>query len=98
MGQIKQIGPDPRDPYQQRPAATVQPQTRRRPPQGDVELMTEKQILGFEPASRLEHDANLRRMEFSETTAPAAGAPIPLPLVAVAQLVQPAHVAGQARL
>ena len=25
------------------------------PPQGDVELMTEKQILGFEPASRLEH-------------------------------------------
>ena len=66
MGQIKQIGPDPRDPYQQRPAATVQPQTRRRPPQGDVELMTEKQILGFEPASRLEHDANLRRMEFSD--------------------------------
>jgi hypothetical protein len=31
----------------------VQPQTRRRPPQGDIELMTEKQILGFEPASRL---------------------------------------------
>ena len=55
LGQIKQIGPNPRDPYQQRPVATVQPQTRRRPPQGDVELMTEKQILGFKPASRLEH-------------------------------------------
>ena len=55
LGQIKQIGPDPRDPYQQHPVTTMQPQTRRRLPQGDVELMTEKQILGFEPASRLEH-------------------------------------------
>ena len=55
LGQIKQIGPNPRDPYQQRPVATVQPQTRRRPPQGDVELMTEKQVLGFQPASRLEY-------------------------------------------
>jgi hypothetical protein len=32
----------------------VQPQTRRRSPQCDVELMTEKQVLGFKPASRLE--------------------------------------------
>jgi hypothetical protein len=32
----------------------MQPHTRRRPPQGDVELMTEKQILGFKPAPRLE--------------------------------------------
>ena len=55
LGQIKQIGPNPRDPYQQRPVTTMQPQTRWRPPQGDVELMTKKQILGFEPASRLEH-------------------------------------------
>ena len=55
LGQIKQIRPNPRDPYQQRPVTTVQPQTRRRPPQGDVELMTKKQILGFEPSSRLEH-------------------------------------------
>ena len=54
-GQIKQIGPDPCQPYQQRPVATVQPQTRRRPPQGDIELMTKKQVLGFEPSSRLEH-------------------------------------------
>src|SRR5512139_3819583 len=54
LGQIKQIGPDPRDAYQQRPVTTMQPHTRRRPPQGDVELMTEKQILGFKPAPRLE--------------------------------------------
>ena len=33
----------------------MQLQTRRRPPQGYVELMTEKQVLGFQPASRLEH-------------------------------------------
>ena len=32
----------------------MQPQTRRRPPQGDVELMAQKQILSFEPAPRLE--------------------------------------------
>jgi hypothetical protein len=28
--------------------------TRRHSPQSDIELMTEKQVLGFEPASRLE--------------------------------------------
>jgi hypothetical protein len=39
-------------------ATTVQPQARRRSPQGDVELMTEKQILGFEPASRPEYVGN----------------------------------------
>ena len=55
LRQIQQIGPDPRDPHQQRPVTAVQPQTRRRPPQSDIELMTEKQILGFQPASRLEH-------------------------------------------
>lgn len=42
------------DPYQQHPVASMQPQTRPCPPQGDAELMAEKQILGFEPASRLE--------------------------------------------
>jgi hypothetical protein len=43
----------------------MQPQTRRRLPQGDGELMTEKQILGFEPASRLEQvgDEHCQHME-----------------------------------
>jgi hypothetical protein len=36
------------------PGHSLQPQTRRPPSQGDVELMAEKQILGFEPASRFE--------------------------------------------
>jgi hypothetical protein len=64
LGQIAQIGLNPGDPHQQRPAATVQPQTRRRSPQGDVELMTEKQVLGFKPAPRLKHvdDEHSERM------------------------------------
>ena len=43
----------------------VQPQTRRRPPQGDIELMAEKQIPVFEPASRLEHvgDEHCKQMK-----------------------------------
>ncbi len=51
LGQIEQTGPNPRDPSQQRPVTTAQPQTSRRSPQGDVELMTEKQVLGFEPTT-----------------------------------------------
>ena len=54
LGDIEQPGPNPRHPYRQRPVTAVQPQPRRRLPQCDVELMTEKQVLGFEPASRLE--------------------------------------------
>jgi hypothetical protein len=55
LGQPKQIRPNPRDRNQQHPVTTAQPQTRRRSPQGDVKLMTEKQVLGFEPVSRLKH-------------------------------------------
>jgi hypothetical protein len=33
----------------------AQSMTRRCPPQSNVEPMTEKQVLGFEPALRLEH-------------------------------------------
>ena len=54
LGYVEQSGPNPHHPYQQRPVTTMQPQTRRRSPQGDIELMTEKEVLGFEPASRLE--------------------------------------------
>jgi hypothetical protein len=51
---VEQSGPNPHHPHQQRPVTTVQPQARRHPPQSDIELMTEKQVLGFEPESRLE--------------------------------------------
>jgi hypothetical protein len=46
----------------------VQPQTRRRPPQGDGELMAEKQILGFEPASRLERVGNEHCQQMKDST------------------------------
>jgi hypothetical protein len=35
-------------------STAAQSKTRRCPPQSDVQLMAEKQILGFKPASRLE--------------------------------------------
>src|SRR5260370_6123613 len=53
LGYVEQTRPNPRHPYQQRPITAVQPQPRRRSPQCDVKLMTEKQVLGFQPASRL---------------------------------------------
>jgi hypothetical protein len=55
LGYIEQSGPNPRHPYQQRPVTTVQPQTRRRSPQYDVELMTEKLF----SASSLLRDLNM---------------------------------------
>jgi hypothetical protein len=92
LGRAEQAWPEPGHPYQQRPITAVQSKTRRRTPQGDAELMTEKQVLRFKPAPRLEevgdahservhdrkhqsndamilpHDANRRRIKFSERT------------------------------
>jgi hypothetical protein len=43
----------------------MKPRTRSYPPQGDVEPMTKKQILGFKPAARLEQvdDEHPERVE-----------------------------------
>ena len=57
-GYVEQAGPNPRHSYQQRPITAVQPQPRRRSPQCDVKLMMKKQVLGFQPASRLENVDN----------------------------------------
>ena len=57
-GYVEQTRPNPRHPCQQRPITAVQPQPRRRSPQCDVKLMTKKQVLGFQPASRLENVDN----------------------------------------
>jgi hypothetical protein len=46
----EQARPEPGHPYQQRPITAAQLDTKRRTPQGDTELMTEKQVLGFKPA------------------------------------------------
>src|ERR1019366_7432215 len=51
----EQPRPEPGHQYQQPPVTAAQPKTRRGPPQSDVELMTEKQILDFKPQPRLEH-------------------------------------------
>jgi hypothetical protein len=48
------FAPELRHPYQQRPVTAAQSKTRRRTPQGDAELMTEKQVLGLKQAPRLE--------------------------------------------
>jgi hypothetical protein len=53
LGHAKQARPVPGHPHQQSAVTTAQPKTRRRAPQGDAELMSEKQVLGLKPASRL---------------------------------------------
>jgi hypothetical protein len=65
-GDIEQIGPNPRHPYQQRPVTAVQPQTSRRLPQCDVELMAYKEVLGSETPSRLEYVADKRREQVQD--------------------------------
>src|SRR5437016_9987176 len=54
LGRTDQARPEPGHPYQQRPVTAAQSTARRCLPQSDVELMTEKQVLSFNPASRLE--------------------------------------------
>jgi hypothetical protein len=54
LGRTKKARPEPRHPGEQGAVTVAQSTTRRRPPQCDVELMTEKQILSFKPAPRLE--------------------------------------------
>jgi hypothetical protein len=52
--QTEQARPQPGHPNQQRAITAPQPETWRSMPQGNVELMTEKQVLRFKPAPRLE--------------------------------------------
>jgi hypothetical protein len=54
LGRAEQARPEPSHPYQERPVNAAQSKTRRRTPQGDAELMTEKQVFGLKPTSRLE--------------------------------------------
>src|SRR5262245_41609349 len=50
----EQARPEPGQPHHQGAVTTAQSKPRRRTPQGDAELMTQKQVLDFEPALRLE--------------------------------------------
>ena len=42
LGHAEQLRPEPGHPYQQRPVTAARSKMRRRTPQGDAELMTEK--------------------------------------------------------
>ena len=54
LGRTEQARPELGHPDQQRPVTATQSKARRCLPQSDVELMTEKQVLGLKPAPRLE--------------------------------------------
>jgi hypothetical protein len=54
LDRTKQARPELGHPYKQCAITTAKSKTIWRPPQGDVELMSEKQVLGFKPAPRLE--------------------------------------------
>jgi hypothetical protein len=59
-GQTEQARPRPGHQHQQRAITTPQPKTWKSSPQGDVELMTEKDVLDFKPAPRLEQVGDIR--------------------------------------
>ena len=58
LGHAEQARPEPDHPYQERPITAAQSKTRRRRSQGNVELMTEKQVLSFRPPPRFEQVSN----------------------------------------
>jgi hypothetical protein len=45
---------------------TAQPQTSRRSPQDNVQLMTKKEVLGFKPAPRLEQIGDIRSKQVDD--------------------------------
>ena len=65
-GQTEQARPQPGHPYQQRAITTPQPKTWRSSPQGDVELMTKKEVLDFKPAPRLEQVGDIRSKQVDD--------------------------------
>jgi hypothetical protein len=54
LSQTEQAWPEPRHPHQQDPITPPQPEMSWCSPQGDVELMPQKEVLNFKPAPRLE--------------------------------------------
>ena len=54
LGQTEQARPHSGHPNHQNPVIRPEPETLRGSPQGDVELMTQKEVLDFKPVPRLE--------------------------------------------
>jgi hypothetical protein len=65
-GQTEQARPEPGHPHQQRAITIPQPKTWRSSSQGDVQLMTEKEVLGFKPAPRLEQIGDERSKQVDD--------------------------------
>src|SRR5512132_2687748 len=59
-GQAEQAWPEKSHPYQQRPVAPAKLQPVRCTPQGNIELMPEKEVLDFKPAPRPEQVGDKR--------------------------------------
>lgn len=51
--QTEQTRPEPSHPHEQRTITAPQPKPSRSSPQGDVEVVTKKEVLTFKPAPRL---------------------------------------------
>ena len=66
--QTEQAWPKPGHPYQRRSVTGTQSHTVRHPPHANIELMTEKKVLDFKLAPRLEQvgDENANQLEESE--------------------------------
>ena len=60
LGRTEQARPEPGQPHHQGPVTAAQSKARRRTPQGDAELMTKKQVLGFKSVWRLEERSECR--------------------------------------
>jgi hypothetical protein len=65
-GQTEQAWPEPSHPYQERPVTPTQPQTVWRPPQGNIELVSEKKVLDFKLAPRLEQAGDKRPKQMED--------------------------------
>ena len=64
--QTEHARPQPGHPHQQCAITAPQPETWRSSPQGDVELMTEKEVLGFKSEPRLEQIGDIRSKEVDD--------------------------------
>jgi hypothetical protein len=64
--QSNQAWPQPRHQYQQSSVTGAQPQTMRRTPQGNIELVPQKQVLDFNPAPRPERVGDKHHKQMTE--------------------------------
>jgi hypothetical protein len=65
-GQTEQARPHSSHPSHQGAVTRPELETLRSSPQGDVELMTQKEVLDFKPATRLEHIGHKRRKQVDD--------------------------------